>query len=38
MVVGVLGALLTLVAMNTTKKEQHTEYVQKDVDIDSRDH
>jgi hypothetical protein len=23
--------------MNTTKKEQHTEYVQKDVDIDSRD-
>jgi hypothetical protein len=37
MVVGVLGALLTLVAMNTTKKEQHTEYVQKDVDIDSRD-
>ena len=38
MVVGALGAILTLVAMNTTKKEQHTEYVQKDVDLESRDH
>jgi uncharacterized membrane protein len=37
MVVGGLGAILTLVAMNTTKKEQHTEYVKKDLDIDSRD-
>lgn len=36
MVVGVLGAMLTLVAMNTTRKEQRTEYVQKD--IDSHDH
>ena len=38
MVVGGLGAILTLVAMNTTKKVQHTEYVTKDVDVDSRDH
>lgn len=38
MVVGALGAILTLVAMNTTKKEQHTEYIQKDLDVDSSDH
>lgn len=38
MAVGVLGAILSFVAMNTTKKEQHTEYVKRDVDIDSRDH
>jgi len=38
MIVGVLGAILTLVAMTTTKKEQHTEYVRKDIDVDSRDH
>jgi uncharacterized YccA/Bax inhibitor family protein len=38
MIVGALGAILTLVALTTTKKEQHTEYVKKDVDIDSRDH
>lgn len=38
MVVGVLGAILTLVAMNTTQREQHTEYVKKDLDVDSRDH
>ncbi|HSJ82721.1 MAG TPA: DUF6458 family protein [Acidimicrobiia bacterium] len=38
MVVGALGAILTMVALTTTKKEQHTEYVQKDVDIDARDH
>jgi hypothetical protein len=38
MVVGALGAILTLVAMNITKKEQRTEYVEKDLDVDSRDH
>ncbi|HEX9863366.1 MAG TPA: DUF6458 family protein [Acidimicrobiia bacterium] len=38
MIVGALGAILTLVALTTTKKEQHTEYVKKDVDIDARDH
>jgi uncharacterized YccA/Bax inhibitor family protein len=38
MIVGALGAILTMVALTTTKKEQHTEYVKKDVDIDSRDH
>jgi uncharacterized YccA/Bax inhibitor family protein len=37
MVVGALGAILTMVALTTTKKEQHTEYVKKDVDIDARD-
>jgi hypothetical protein len=36
--VGVLGVILTMVAMTTTKKEQHTEYIKKDVDVDSRDH
>ena len=38
MVVGALGVVLTLVAMTTTKKEEHTEYVKKDIDLDSRDH
>lgn len=38
MIVGALGAILTMVALTSTKKEQHTEYVKKDVDIDSRDH
>ncbi len=36
--VGALGAILTLVAMNTTKKEQHTEYVKKDIDSHDHDH
>ncbi len=38
MVVGGLGAILTLVAMNTTKKEEHTEYVKKDIDVEPHDH
>jgi lysylphosphatidylglycerol synthetase-like protein (DUF2156 family) len=37
MVVGVLGAILTLVAMTATRKEEHTEYVKKDIDVDARD-
>jgi hypothetical protein len=36
--VGALGLVLTLVALTSTKKEQHTEYIKKDVDVDSRDH
>ena len=35
MVVGALGAILTLVAMTATQKEEHTEYVKKDIDLDS---
>ncbi|HVR79975.1 MAG TPA: DUF6458 family protein [Acidimicrobiia bacterium] len=38
MVVGALGAILSMVALTATKKEQHTEYVKKDVDVDTRDH
>jgi hypothetical protein len=38
MIVGALGAILTLVAMTATRKEEHTEYVKKDIDVDSRDH
>ncbi|MGH8914864.1 MAG: DUF6458 family protein [Acidimicrobiia bacterium] len=38
MVVGVIGAILTLVTNTATRKEQHTEVVQKDIDLDSRDH
>jgi hypothetical protein len=38
MVVGGLGAILTLVAMTSTKKEEHTEYIKKDVDVDNREH
>ena len=36
--VGALGLVLTLVALTATKKEEHTEYIKKDVDVDSRDH
>lgn len=36
--VGALGLVLTLVALTSTKKEEHTEYIKKDVDVDSRDH
>ncbi len=35
--VGALGIILTLVAMNTPAKEQRTEYVAKDVDVETRD-
>lgn len=38
MVVGGLGLVLTLVSNTATKKEEHTEYVKKDIDLDSRDH
>lgn len=34
MVVGGLGLILTLVSNTATKKEEHTEYVQKDIDVD----
>lgn len=37
MVVGGLGAILTLVAMTATKKEERTEYVRKEVDLDAHD-
>ena len=36
--VGVLGVILTLITATATQKEQHTEYVKKDVDLDSHDH
>ena len=35
--VGALGIVLTLVAMNTPDKAERTEYVSKDVDVDTRD-
>ncbi len=37
MVVGGIGVILSLVAMNTPNRAEHTEYVRKDVDIDARD-
>ena len=37
MVVGVVGLILTLVSNTATKKEEHTEYVQKDIDVDHHD-
>lgn len=37
MVVGGLGAILTLVAMTATKKEERTEYVRREVDLDTHD-
>jgi hypothetical protein len=38
MVVGVLGVILTLVTATAPRREEHTEYVKKDVDLDSHDH
>ena len=38
MVVGALGLVLTMVAATATRKEEHSEYVKKDVDLDSHDH
>lgn len=38
MAVGALGVVLTLVMLTATRKEEHTEYVKKDIDLDSRDH
>jgi hypothetical protein len=35
--VGGLGVILTLVAMNTPEKREHSERVVKDVDIERRD-
>jgi hypothetical protein len=32
-----IGTILTLVAMTATRKEEHTEYVKKDIDVDARD-
>jgi hypothetical protein len=37
MIVGGIGVVLSLVAMNTPDKTERTDYVRKDVDIDSRD-
>jgi hypothetical protein len=37
MAAGALGAVLTLVSNNATQREEHTEYVKKDVDVDTRD-
>ena len=36
LIAGVIGVVLTLVSNTATKKEEHVEYVEKD--IDSRDH
>jgi uncharacterized membrane protein len=38
MFVGLLGVVLTLVTATATSKEQHSEYIKKDVDLDSHDH
>ena len=35
--VGVLGAILTLVAMTATRREEHINYVEKDVEVHSPD-
>lgn len=37
MIVGGIGVVLSLVAMNTPDKTERTDYVRKDVDIDARD-
>ena len=37
MIVGGIGALLTLVALSVPRREERTEYVKQDVDLDSRD-
>ena len=34
MVVGGLGVILTLLGITATKKEEHTQYVKKDIDVD----
>ena len=38
MAAGALGAVLTLASNTATQKEEHTEYVKKEVDVDTRDH
>ena len=38
MVVGALGVVLTLITATAPRREEHTEYVKKDVDLDSHDH
>lgn len=35
---GALGVVLTLVSNTATQKEERTEYVRKEVDVDARDH
>jgi hypothetical protein len=37
MVVGALGLILTLVSNTAPRREERTEYVQKDVDVDHHD-
>jgi hypothetical protein len=37
MIVGGIGALLTLVALSVPRREERTEYVKQDVDLDARD-
>lgn len=37
MVVGGLGVILTLLGITATQKEEHTEYVKKDIDVDRSD-
>ncbi len=35
--VGGLGVILTLLGITATQKEEHTEYVKKDIDVDRSD-
>lgn len=35
---GALGVVLTLISNVSTRREEHTEYVHKDVDMDERQH
>lgn len=35
---GALGVILTLFSNTATQREEHVEYVHKDVDVDSRAH
>ncbi len=35
---GALGVILTLISNTATQREEHVEYVHKDVDVDSRAH
>lgn len=36
MAAGALGVVLTLISNTATHKEEHTEYVRKEVDVDAR--
>ena len=35
---GALGVVLTLISNTSTRKEEHTEFVHKDVNVDEREH